>query len=61
VRPQFVPDPEVKAVVCGWDLTFNFAKLCIASLYLQFVPGIAFVATNRDAFDRLDDRNVPGD
>jgi ribonucleotide monophosphatase NagD (HAD superfamily) len=50
----------VGAVVCGWDLTFNFAKLCLASLHLQRSPGLVFVATNTDAFDRLHDRNVPG-
>ena len=48
------------AVVCGWDLTFNFAKLCLASLHLQRDPGLVFVATNKDAFDRLHDRTVPG-
>jgi phosphoglycolate/pyridoxal phosphate phosphatase family enzyme len=53
-------DPDVGAVVCGWDLTFNYAKLCLASLHLQKNPGAAFVATNKDAFDKLADRNVPG-
>jgi 4-nitrophenyl phosphatase len=57
---QAEPDPEVGAVVCGWDLTFNYAKLCLASLYMQKNPGCVFVATNKDAFDRLDDRNMPG-
>jgi ribonucleotide monophosphatase NagD (HAD superfamily) len=55
-----VPDPEVGAVVCGWDLTFNYAKLCLASLYMQKNEGCVLVATNKDAFDRLDDRNMPG-
>lgn len=53
-------DPDVGAVVCGWDLSFNYAKLCLASLHLQKNPGAAFVATNKDAFDKLADRNVPG-
>lgn len=58
---QAQPDPEIGAVVVGWDLTFNFAKLCLASLYLQRGgPGLVFVATNKDAFDKLSDRNVPG-
>lgn len=47
-------------MVCGWDLTFNYAKLCLASLYLQKNEGCVLVATNKDAFDRLDDRNMPG-
>ena len=47
-------------MVCGWDLSFNFAKLCVASLHLQRDPGLVFVATNKDAFDKLHDRNVPG-
>ncbi len=53
-------DPDVGAVVCGWDLSFNYAKLCLASLHLQKNPGAVFVATNKDAFDKLEDRNVPG-
>jgi 4-nitrophenyl phosphatase len=53
-------DPEVGAVVCGWDLTFNYAKLCLASLHLQKNSDVVFVATNKDAFDKLADRNVPG-
>jgi len=53
-------DPDVGAVVCGWDLSFNYAKLCLASLHIQKNPGAAFVATNKDAFDKLADRNVPG-
>lgn len=54
------PDPQVGAVVCGWDLSFNFAKLALASLYLQKNSGCVLVASNRDAFDRLSDRNMPG-
>ena len=54
------PDPEIGAVVCGWDLSFNFVKLSIASLHLQKNENIVFVATNKDSFDRLQDRTVPG-
>lgn len=53
-------DKDVTAVLCGWDLTFNFAKLSLASLYLQRKPTAAFIATNKDAFDKLADRNIPG-
>jgi phosphoglycolate phosphatase len=51
-------DQDVSAVVMGWDLRFNFFKLCMASLYVQ--RGCRFIATNRDAFDKLTDRNIPG-
>ena len=54
------PDPSIGAVVCGWDLSFNFVKMSTASLHLQKNPNIVFVATNKDAFDRLHDRTVPG-
>jgi phosphoglycolate/pyridoxal phosphate phosphatase family enzyme len=53
-------DSDIGAVVCGWDLSFNFRKLSYASLHLQRNPGCVFVATNRDAYDRLPDRNIPG-
>lgn len=42
----------------GWDLNFTFRKLCIASLYIQ--RGCKFIATNRDPFDKLVDRHIPG-
>jgi len=32
----------------------------VASLHLQRNKALVFVATNRDTFDRLSDRNVPG-
>jgi len=53
-------DPQVKAVVCGWDLNFTFSKLCTASLYLQKNPGCLFIATNEDCYDKLLDRTIPG-
>mmetsp|Transcript_33459 Transcript_33459/g.44152 ORF Transcript_33459/g.44152 Transcript_33459/m.44152 type:complete len:364 (+) Transcript_33459:116-1207(+) len=54
------PDPEVGAVVCGWDTNFHFAKLCVASLYLQKSTDCLFVATNLNEYDELGDRNIPG-
>ncbi len=48
------------AVVCGWDLSFNFTKLAHASLCLQKMKKPLFIATNRDAYDRLEDRDIPG-
>lgn len=55
-----VVDSDIGAVVCGWDQHFTFRKLCLASLVLQKAPDAAFVATNRDVTDRLDDRYIPG-
>lgn len=53
-------DPDVGAVVVGWDLGFSFRKLCYASLCLQHLPDCVFIATNLDPCDRLADRNIPG-
>ena len=39
-------DDEVAAVVVGWDKSFSFRKLCLASLYLQ--RGRRLIATNPD-------------
>jgi len=54
------PDPRIGAVVIGWDLSFSFRKLCYASLCLQHLPKCHFIATNLDPYDRLSDRNMPG-
>lgn len=51
-------DPEVRAVVCGYDQRFSFRKLVLASFYIQ--AGAVFIATNQDAYDTVDGRNVPG-
>ena len=52
-------DPEVKAVIVGLDTQFTYAKLCIASMYIQ--PGGAkFIATNDDAYDLVSGRKMPG-
>lgn len=53
-------DPEVGAVVVGWDTRFAFGKLCRAALHLQAIPGCLFVATNRDAAILSGDRLMPG-
>lgn len=52
-------DKEVQAVVVGLDTKFTYAKLAIASLYLN-TGGVQFIATNDDAFDMLGDRMMPG-
>jgi len=51
-------DAGVKAVVMGWDRTFNYRKLSLASLYLQ--GGAQLVATNPDASDKVGGRFMPG-
>lgn len=49
MKPQEHLDPEVQAVVIGFDARFSYYKLVTASMYLRYVPGCRFVATNRDA------------
>jgi len=58
-------DPDVGAVVCGWDRRFSFLKLSKASAYLhnshQRPGGCIFIATNRDSADKVTDtRFIPG-
>jgi len=50
---------EVQMVVCGLDRSFNYAKLCKASLYLQ--RGCPLICTNYDAYDVFPSKgNQPG-
>lgn len=48
----------MQAIVVGLDKAFSYAKLSIASLYLQ--SGVKFIATNDDAFDNVNGRKMPG-
>jgi phosphoglycolate/pyridoxal phosphate phosphatase family enzyme len=41
-------DPDVQAVVAGFDGKFCYYKLAKAAAYLRYMPGCKFVATNRD-------------
>lgn len=42
-------DPEVQAVVAGFDGHASFYKIAMAASYLRYGKGVKFVATNRDA------------
>lgn len=46
-------DPDVGAVVVGFDRHINYYKLQYATKCLREVPGCLFVATNRDAVTHL--------
>lgn len=48
-------DPDVAAVVVGFDRHINYYKLQYATLCLRENPGCAFIATNCDAVTHLTD------
>lgn len=41
-------DPDVQAVVIGFDSKFTYYKLAKASMYLRYIKGCRFIATNKD-------------
>jgi ribonucleotide monophosphatase NagD (HAD superfamily) len=47
-------------VIVGYNASFNYRKLCIASLYLQ-LNNAAFIATNADKYfsSRVPNRKMP--
>jgi len=53
-------DEDVKAVIAGINYTFNYRKLCMASLYIQ-VNKAQFIATNKDKVftTKVPDRKMP--
>eukprot|EP00743_Colponemidia_sp_Colp-15_P004852 GILK01005228.1.p1 GENE.GILK01005228.1~~GILK01005228.1.p1 ORF type:complete len:298 (-),score=35.51 GILK01005228.1:246-1139(-) len=53
-------DPEIGAVVVGFDSTMNYYKLSYAALCTQENPSCVFVATNRDPFLAIGGRRKPG-
>ncbi|GMV39117.1 MAG: sugar-phosphatase [Myxococcales bacterium] len=53
-------DPDIGAVIVGWDVRLSYGKLCRAALHLQVVPGCLFIATNRDAAILSGGRLMPG-
>jgi 4-nitrophenyl phosphatase len=46
---DFVPDPDVVAVLCGLDLNVTYTKLCKAYQYLSRDPNCLFLVTNEDS------------
>ena len=57
----FDVDPDIGCVLVGWDGRFSYKKILYASLALQQLgEECLFVATNRDAADRVGGWLVPG-
>lgn len=56
------PEHPTDAIVVGLDIAFNYRKLCIANVLLQWNPNCLFVATNKDTYDLAgaDARHLPG-
>lgn len=54
-------DPEIRAVVVGWDPVFSYSRLVYASVCLRELPGCTLVATNLDHGDNIGNgRMMPG-
>ncbi|KAG5192834.1 haloacid dehalogenase-like hydrolase family protein [Tribonema minus] len=51
-------DPKVQAVCVGWDRSFGFRQMSIASAYLQ--QGVGFIGANPDNADRVGPLLFPG-
>jgi len=52
-------DPEIKAVVQGYDLDVSYPKICLAGLYLQH--GATWIITNDDNYTKTDKlKRMPG-
>lgn len=57
LKPGFAlpHDPDVGAVVVGFDRHFNYYKIQYAQLCINVNPGCKFIATNLDALTHLTD------
>ncbi|GLI70322.1 hypothetical protein VaNZ11_015277 [Volvox africanus] len=54
-------DPDIGAVVVGWDPNFSYSRLVYASICLRELPGCLLVATNTDCADHIGGgRMMPG-
>jgi phosphoglycolate phosphatase len=51
---------NIDGVVCGFDGSFDYSKICFASLALQKNKNAFLCATNDDAFMKLGDYAMPG-
>lgn len=51
-------EEPIGAVVVALDFSFNFKKLCLASLAIQ--KGAKFMCTNGDAWDNIGGKKLPG-
>ena len=52
--------PVIDGVVVGFDSSFNYHKLCFASLALQKNKTAFLCATNEDAYLKLGEFAMPG-
>ena len=60
VEPGFAAlemDPQVGAVVSGWDTNFSWSSLAVASAYVQ--DGAVLIGTNPDGANRVGRRLMP--
>jgi phosphoglycolate phosphatase len=52
---KMVVDPDIGAVVVGFDRNINYYKIQYATLCIREIPGCQFIATNLDAVTHLTD------
>jgi len=53
-------DPDVEAVLVGFDKNFNYPKIAYASLCLRYNETCEFLATNADETFVIRDKQMPG-